>query len=93
MLDKSNAESIHALRVVFEVAGSCDRLKVMQGSGFGNFAALDDYPLSEESQGAAAILRAAAGMLEQDSVRGDVHSWPDYFWNHSLSLEPCTFDA
>ncbi len=55
---------------------------------FANFPAVADYPHTEEAKRVGAAVRASIngffGMSYDDSS-----SWPGYFWNRGLEIDPC----
>ena len=63
-----------------------DQLKVPPNTGLANFPAIEEYPMTDESQWVAASVRSAVtGLL----TRGVSPDWRNSFWNQGRSLGSC----
>jgi hypothetical protein len=67
-----------------------DMLKVAEGLSLANFPAVAEFPDTEESQRVASGCRAMVTTVFGDGPWYDKSaSWPRYFWNRGLELDPC----
>jgi len=72
------------------IAFVSDILKVVKGLSLANFPAVADFPDTEESKKIASGCRAIVTSFFGGGPLYDMSaSWPRYFWNRGLELDPC----
>ena len=67
-------------------------LKVNEGSLLAKFPAIEKFPDTEESQRIASGIRAMINGFFGGETYDKSSTWPRYFWNRGLELEPCNLD-
>jgi hypothetical protein len=71
------------------IAFCTNKMRALQGTGFDNFPAIENYPETEESRAVAAEVRATVYSLLSETPQ----DWESYFWNRGLEIEPCDYDG
>lgn len=75
------------------IAFATDLLQVAKGSALANFPAVAEFPNTEESRGVSASVRAAVNQFFGTHFYDSLTTWPSYFWNRGLELEPCDYQG
>ena len=84
--DRQGHAGIFAQATVVYIFFINGQLQVSPGSGLANFPAIEEYPMTDESQRVAASVRSAVtGLLTRD-IPSD---WRNSFWNQGRSLGAC----
>ena len=73
------------------VAFCTDMLVVDRKTVLANFPAIDKFPFTEESQRIASAIRASINVFFGAYQHVGKFSWPKYFWNRGLELQPCDY--
>lgn len=69
-------------------------LKVREGLSLANFPVVAEFPDTEESKRVASACRAmVTGFFGGGPWYNKSSSWPRYFWNRGLQLDPCEFQG
>ena len=84
--DRQGLAGIFAQATVVYIFFINGKLKVFPGSGLADFTAIEEYPVTEESQRVAASVRSAVSLLLTQDISPD---WRTSFWNQGRSLGPC----
>jgi len=71
------------------LAFDADLLKVTSDLSLARFPEIEHYPDTEISQKIGGSIRAGLNMFFGSGTRYSDASWPDYFWNPGLAIEPC----
>jgi len=75
----------------FFIGLSVGPLRISSHISLPNFAEIEKYPTTSESRRAGSAVRAAMfGLFGHDYEHAS--TWPQYFWNRGLEIEPCNFD-
>ena len=84
--DRQGHAGIFAQATVVYIFFVNDKLKVFSGSGLAKLPAIEEYPITDESQRVAASVRSAVSLLLTQDIPSD---WRNSFWNQGRSLGSC----
>jgi hypothetical protein len=75
----------------FFIGLSVGPMRIASDISLPNFAEIEKYPTTTESRRAGSAIRAAMMGLFGPNYE-TASTWPQYFWNRGLEIEPCDFD-
>jgi hypothetical protein len=71
------------------LAFDADILKVSSDLSLARFPEIEHYPETKISQEIGASIRDGLNMFFGSQIHYSDATWPDYFWNRGLAIEPC----
>jgi hypothetical protein len=71
------------------LAFDADILKVTSDMSLARFPEIEHYPDTEISQEIGGSIRGGINMFFGSGTHYSDATWPDYFWNRGLAIEPC----
>jgi len=92
MFDRRTSSAIFTQATFIYLAFVLGGLKVAEGLALADFPKVMDYPHTERSRQVAAAVRSSVQFFFGPPAYDPASSWPGYFWNRGLELEPCIFE-
>ena len=93
LFDKWDRPAMLIQANAFYISSSTDLMLFMKDVELPNLEAIIEFPSTEESREAAAIIRATTIGLFGESHYIKQSPWPWYFWNRGLELGPCEYSG
>jgi hypothetical protein len=89
LYDRTSIVAMMTQTVAIYIGFVTEMLFIRPGMLLGELQLIEDYPNSERSQMFGASVRASIGALIQ-GPEGSDRTWPNAFWQHGFTLEPCS---
>jgi hypothetical protein len=92
LMDKRSSEATFTQAITVYISVVTDFLQVSNDTILAKLPLIHEYPGTEISKQIASSIRATMNVLFGSDLFGSDSTWPNYFWNRGLELEPCVTD-
>jgi hypothetical protein len=89
LYSRSEREPMMVQATAIWLAFDADILKVTSDLSLARFPEIEHYPDTEISLKIGGSIRAGLNMFFGSGNHYSDATWPDYFWNRGLAIEPC----
>lgn len=89
LYNRSERGPMMAQATAIWLAFDADILKVTSDLSLAQFPEIEHYPTTEISRKIGSSIRAGLNVFFGTETHYPGATWPDYFWNRGLAIEPC----